>query len=527
WLLLMKSEKFLASLPLVDAEAIRRFRKTVEHWLGEAKNLTLPMLFEKIINESGYLKWVLLSDDKPWNLQVLHTLFDFVKNEAAKYSGLSLSNFLNMVEQMETHAIRLNVEKTIASRDGVLFSTCHSAKGLEFEHVFLISCSDNGWEKAGSGAKSYTLPDTLTFTSEENKTESLRRLFYVGMTRAKEGLHISYATQNDKGKQKVASQFVTETGIMPTTITIDESVMVDTLGDLLKEAPLPVAAKIEEALVEKRLQYFALSPSSLNAYLDCPIRFYYENIIRIPKAPNDSMAFGSAVHYALQRLFEKMKTSADQFPAKEIMVNDFIAYMLRSKLSFTEKQFNNRMELGKQLLPSFYDFYVTKWNKTVVLEYFIQDIEVNGVPLKGKLDKIEFSGDEVNVIDYKTGSLLNARKNKKLNPPDEENPIGGDYWRQLVFYKILLDNLKTKNWKMKTGIIDFIEEDAKSGGFHQFPLQVTAEEVNVVKEQIKTSYDAIMNHQFYTGCGKEDCRWCDFVRNNYSVVAIPDNNEEN
>ncbi|MEO6167248.1 MAG: ATP-dependent DNA helicase [Chitinophagales bacterium] len=527
WLLLLRDEKFLSSLPLQDPDALRQFRKTVEHWLSEAKNLTIPMLFEKIINEGGYLKWVLRSDDKPWNLQVLHTLFEFVQHEAAKNTGLSLNVFLNMVEQMQTHSIRLNVEKTIAARDGVLFSTCHSAKGLEFEHVFLIGCSDSGWEKARSGAKNYVLPDTLTFTTEENKTESLRRLFYVGMTRAKEGLHISYATQNDNGKQKVASQFITETGIAPVVTAITEEVMVSTLGDLLKEPPLPVAAKIEKNLVEKRLQNFALSPSTLNAYLDCPIRFYYETIIRIPKAANDSMAFGSAVHYALQRLFEKMKVSQENFPAKEEMVNDFIAFMQRNRLSFTEKQFSNRLELGKQLLPSFYNFYIGKWNKMVVLEYFIQDIEVDGIPLKGKLDKLEFTGNEVNVIDYKTGSLINARRNKKLNEPDEENPLGGDYWRQLVFYKILIDNLKSKNWQMQKGIIDFIEEDLKTKTFHQFPLHITIDAVIIVKDQIKTSYTGIMNHEFYEGCGKEDCKWCNFVKNNYSPDALQLHEEEN
>lgn len=521
WLLLMKQDKFLASLPLEDRDAIRQFRKTMDHWLSEAKNLTLPMLFEKIINESGYLQWVLMSNDKAWNLQVLHTLFDFVRQEAVRQSGLSLTSLLNMISQMQTHAIRLEVEKTVAARDGVLFSTCHSAKGLEFQHVFLIGTSDNNWEKARSGAKNYALPDTLTFTTEENKVESLRRLFYVGITRAKEGLYISYSLQNDNGRQKVASRFVTDTGIVAAAMPITEDVMVDTLGDLLKATPPPQAAKIEKQLVEQRLQHFALSPSTLNAYLDCPVRFYYETIIRIPQAANDSMAFGSAVHYALQRLFEKMKANNDIFPAKEEMVNDFIGYMLRNKLSFTEKQFANRMELGKQLLPSFYNFYADKWIRTVVLEYFVNDIAVDGVPLKGKLDKIEFAGKEVRVVDYKTGSLMNAQKNKKLNPPDEEHPLGGDYWRQLVFYKILLDNLPAKNWKMHTGIIDFIEEDPKSKSFHQFPLEVTPAAVAFVKEQIKTTYAAIMEHKFYEGCGKEECRWCTFVRNNYSAAAMP------
>lgn len=526
WLLLLRDEKFFKALPLADPQSIIHFRKMLEHWLGEAKNLTLPMLFEKIINEGGYLQWVLRSEDKAWNLQVLHTLFNFVQGEASKNTSLSLNMLLTMLEQMETHHIRMNVEKTVTSGDGVLFSTCHSAKGLEFRHVFLMGCSDTGWEKSKSGARNYALPDTLTFTTEENKTEALRRLFYVGMTRARSGLYISYALQNNEGKQKVASQFVTETGIAATAVAIPEKVMTEVLGDLLKPSPLPQAAMIERQLVEKRLQHFALSPSALNAYLDCPVRFYYENIVRLPKAANDSMAFGSAVHYALQRLFEKMKANHQIFPSSDELVGDFVSYMNRNKLSFTEKQFSNRMELGKQLLPAYYQYYVGKWNKQVLLEYFIQDIELEGIPLKGKLDKIELDGNNVHVIDYKTGSLINAKRNKKLQPPDEDHPLGGDYWRQLVFYKILVDNLKAKNWRMQSGIIDFIEQDAKTGAFHQFPLSVSNDEVSVVKAQIKSTFTDIMKHRFYEGCGKEDCRWCNFVRNNYATAAIPDQMEE-
>jgi DNA helicase-2/ATP-dependent DNA helicase PcrA len=197
WLLLLRNKKFLSSIPLVDPDGIQRFRELVEHWLSEARNITLPMIFEKIINEGGYLHWVLKSDDKPWNLQVVHTLFEFVQKEALKNPKLSLAAFLNMVEQMETHGIRLNVTKTIVAEDGVVFSTCHSAKGLEFEHVFLMSCSDKGWEKAQGGNRNFSLPDTITYTTEENKMESLRRLFYVGMTRSKIGLTISYASQSD------------------------------------------------------------------------------------------------------------------------------------------------------------------------------------------------------------------------------------------------------------------------------------------------------------------------------------------
>ncbi len=78
--------------------------------------------------------------------------------------------------------------------------------------------------------------------------------------------------------------------------------------------------------------------------------------------------------------------------------------------------------------------------------------------LKGKLDKLEFVGKEVNVVDYKTGDPDKAKD--KLKPPQEKIPNGGDYWRQAVFYKILLDNYN-RDWIAVSNEFDFIEPDKK------------------------------------------------------------------
>ena len=67
------------------------------------------------------------------------------------------------------------------------------------------------------------------------------------------------------------------------------------------------------------------------------------------------------------------------------------------------------------------------------------------VPIKGKLDKLEFFGKDVNVVDYKTGDPEKAKE--KLLPPNDKKPNGGDYWRQAVFYKILVDNYEQKHGK--------------------------------------------------------------------------------
>lgn len=182
--------------------------------------------------------------------------------------------------------------------------------------------------------------------------------------------------------------------------------------------------------------------------------------------------------------------------------------------------------LGRKVLREYYDHYSERWNRIVVNEFFIDNVEVNGVPIKGKLDKIEFSGNEVNVVDYKTGSVKWARE--KLSPPSWMYPLdivpsgeeehasmyGGEYWRQLVFYKILLDRYGRKKWKMISGEIDFLEKNERNE-FEKIRLAIQPEFIPFVENLIVSAHEKIMKHEFTKGCGKEDCNWCNFVRENF------------
>ncbi len=92
--------------------------------------------------------------------------------------------------------------------------------------------------------------------------------------------------------------------------------------------------------------------------------------------------------------------------------------MHRHRESFTKEQFDRRLEYGEDVLSNYYDKYLHSWNKIVALERNIKNVVVNGVPLKGKLDKLEFTGKEVNVVDYKTGDPDKAKD--KLKPPKKK-----------------------------------------------------------------------------------------------------------
>src|ERR1041385_383908 len=106
------------------------------------------MLFEKVLNWSGLLKQILDSPEKVWQLQVATTLFDFIKSECTKRPLLSIKDFLEMIQQMREANISLSINKTVYEENGVNLITAHSAKGLEFQYVFMIGCTSDVWEKS-------------------------------------------------------------------------------------------------------------------------------------------------------------------------------------------------------------------------------------------------------------------------------------------------------------------------------------------------------------------------------------------
>ena len=197
--------------------------------------------------------------------------------------------------------------------------------------------------------------------------------------------------------------------------------------------------------------------------------------------------------------------------------------MQRHRESFTPQQFSRRMEQGEGVLSGYYDHYIGQFNKIVAIERNIRNVVVKGVPLKGKLDKLEFDGKSVNVVDYKTGDPEKAIP--KTKGPSEKDPNGGDYWRQAVFYKILVDNYEQKDWKAVSTEFDFVEPDKKKK-YRKEKLVITPADITTVTQQITDTWNRIQQRDFYTGCGKPECHWCNFVKTNNLAVALHETKEE-
>ena len=508
---------------------LKLISNTLEELLKDHLNFTLQQLLEKLIQKAGVLAFVMQSPEKPWLMQVLNAFFQYVKECCKKDPDISLHELLMDISLMKKNRLSIPLYKVVALDEGINLITAHGSKGSEYAHVFVIGCTNGIWDESNKGNnRTYSYPDNLLSDhNDAGDLEESRRLFYVAVTRAKSNLQISYSLKDKNDKPLTKSTFVTEIqegmGWQPISKSVNDEQLIDYLALQFTETAMPEIELVEANYIDQILKRYTLSVTHLNNYLNCPLKFYYQNLIRVPAAKNENMAFGSAVHFVLQRLFEKMKQNeSEKFPPKESLLEDFSWFMDKNKDSFTPEAFKLKMDYGEKILPAYYETHINNWNKAVSIERNIRNVYVQDVPLNGKLDKLEFNGKLVNVVDYKTGSFDNAKK--KLVSPGEKEPNGGDYWRQAVFYKILLDNDKTNDWQAISASFEFIEPI--NDEYKVEKITVSPEDIATVTHQIKTVWNQIQQKEFKTGCGKPECEWCNFVKTNQMAVALHDLSEE-
>ncbi len=507
-------------------ESLLQTSQALEQLIADVPNVTIQQLVENVIRRTGVLGYILKHEQKTMLMQYLSGFFDFVKEENRRKPRLTLRELINLLDVMVKEKIALSLVQLTGNDKGVNLLTAHGSKGLEFEYVFLAGANSNLWEKKGKPNGGFTIPGNV-FTSGQrgDDLEELRRVFYVAITRAEISLTISYSRFHDDMREREPSRFIAEIQDKY-DLTVDKISISD--GDMfafksvMLEGKSPVLAEMEDDLISQLLEKFVMNVTALNNYLQCPLRFYYQNLIRIPSGKNEALTFGSAIHFALEKLFSKMRKDNGVFPPAEVVVSDFSWFMNRNRESFTQEAFDRRMEQGSIIIPEYYDKYILTWNKTIVTEININTV-VRDVPVKGKMDKLEFHGNDVNIVDYKTGDSTRAKE--KLLPPNDKNNQGGDYWRQAVFYKLLLDNYPLKNWNAVSAEFDFIEPDT-DGKYQKTAIRFSEPDLETVRQQIAETWEKIQHRDFYTGCGKPECEWCNFVKDNRLYVRLEPQEEE-
>ncbi|MFH1656028.1 MAG: UvrD-helicase domain-containing protein [Candidatus Omnitrophota bacterium] len=471
----------IEELKSISGEAratVEKIVKDIVGFLKTSRDHTTGRLLYKFLTESGYIKKLvknpsLVNEEKIKNIA---KFFEMVRNfeiVAREDRVIYFVNYLDMLVQAGDDPATVEADLDISA---INVFTIHKAKGLEFDVVFLVSLvmGKFPWPRRH---------ETLEFPVELIKDilpsgdfhiQEERRLFYVGMTRAKKELFLTSARDYGTKKTRKISKFVLES-----LGSQEEQVVhkVDAIEAIERHAPKP-ESKLKTTGVIPDEQILNLSYYQIDDYLTCPLKYKYVHILRVPILEHQVVIYGKAMHDAVQRYnqnrIRKVSTKLDEIIA--VFEDSF-----RPEGFLSQEHYKQRLSAGKRALEDF--FKIEKKNK-VIPSYIEKEFSflIDNIRIVGRWDRIDKRGNEEVVIDFKTSEVKKQKdadeKTKKSlqldiyslayqkifnNIPD---------WVELYFLESQLIGRAKKSQKDIDSVIDKIETAAKgirSGSFGAKP----------------------------------------------------------
>lgn len=494
-------------LELVKPEAIVDFYWKYNQWIGDSNNIPFDELFVNVINESGFKEYFLKSGQRYQILNKLTALFDEVKLYLSKNPKFNLADFLHLLQMMEKHQVFLKTKLNVSAEEGIRLMTVHQAKGLEFEFVYIINCFDGRWGNSRKRGAKIKIPWEYLGQSVKAdiafaEIEDERRLFYVGMTRAKKGVLLTYSKSRIDNREQLPSQFISE--INPKFLENINVAKFEKTFDPAQIFTLPDKTEInpkDKKYLQSLFLEKGLSATGLDNFIKCPWRYFFRNLVSLPEKKDKNLIFGSAVHYALNVYIKFRKTKKISY---RFLIDKFKEYLDSQPLA--EKEMEECLIKGKRALKHFYKSAIPAWPTDIQSEMPIKGVKfAEKIILNGRLDMIEFLSNDgiVRVHDFKSGKPKSRGQIDGSKSDKEYN-----YLRQLVFYRILLDRYKEGLLKMKEGVIDFVEPDEKQRLRSEVFL-INESQVHDLEQVIKSVGQQIMELSFWDQiCDEKDCEFC-------------------
>ena len=497
--------------------------ESIRKKISKSEKYLSPMyILSELLKSLGIDGYIMKSKEKYHLVSTLNTLYELMLTECPLQPKLTVKGFLNQLSSLQEMKISLPIKDISGSPSNcVQLMTAHGSKGLEFEHVFMMKCNDGkqkntNWPGGENNSGRFSYPPSLNGKAKNEsqlKEEENRRLFYVAMTRAKKVLHLSYSEDFDK------THFISEFENFIDSVEVTESF------EDCQSVEKVVVPKFPDTVLRAILGELSLSVSTLSDFLKCPLSFYFNKGLKLPSETNETLLFGSIIHEVLEKIYISMDDSqSSKLTAKTVCSSEKALKLLLFKKIFKSKSYqlsSDRVKRdayvrGRKIIENLYKKPGYLKDGVIAVEQHIKGIklvdilntkvdlsEVSDIELNGKIDKIECEEGVIRLIDYKTGEAENAKK--KLVAPSEKEPLGGNYWRQAVFYYILVTNadidIDISNKEILVKYV-FVEDSTSEDGFSETEdIRITQKEVDIVLDQIKESIMKIKQGDFNCGCG--------------------------
>ncbi len=348
-------------------------------------------------------------------VQNIAKFFDKLKTYEVEHQDASVPAIVEWIDlsmQMGESPQAATIDWTASNAVNIL--TIHSSKGLEFPVVFLVNLV-NGRFPTRERSEQIPLPEDIIkeiLPVGDYHLQEERRLFYVGMTRARNHLFFTASNYYGEGKrERKLSPFVYEAlgeNVKDTVLKITEPNGQLTLLEWggLSESE---GAESPSATSSPATPITYLSYSQIQTFDVCPLHYKLKYILKIPTPQTGAQSFGTSIHSTLRDFYqsylkgEKLKVSH----ALSILEKNWINEGFLSRAH--EKKF---FEKAKGIIEDFVKNNFDKDNLPIALELPFR-FALGNLKIGGRIDRIDnIGGNRIEIIDYKTGS--NTFDEKKL-----------------------------------------------------------------------------------------------------------------
>ncbi|MBN1263755.1 MAG: UvrD-helicase domain-containing protein [Candidatus Pacebacteria bacterium] len=478
-------------------ERINLFVKMVHRHLDLLAKETAGQIAYYFLKDTGLLKMMADQEtiEEEKRTQNLAKFFDRLKTYETDHEDASVGAVIGW--------IRLSLdlgESPLASNfdwegeDRVNLLTVHSSKGLEFPVVFLPNLVAARFPTRRR-REQIPLPEALikeVLSEGDFHLQEERRLFYVGMTRARDRLFFTAAKFYGEGKREAGlSPFVVEALGQSAAEKVLNRKKVEEKSQQLSILDFAPAKDSQTSMLPSRPAVNYLSFSQINTFITCPRQYRYRHLLKIPVPVSAAFSFGQVIHQTLKDFYQ------GHLVGEELTVNSLLKLYRDNwqSVGYRNKAHEKRMKArGKKILR---DFFQKGFDRQVEVAGLEQSFVIKlGPDLKvgGRIDRIDKTKTGLQLLDYKTGQ------------PWEQKRV--DQSLQMTIYALALTSNKSSLFSEKTPeeitlSFYFLETgEKKSTKRNQKDLAKAQEELLEKKDIIQTSD--------FTPTPGPWCNYCDY-----------------
>lgn len=429
-------------------------------------------------------------------------------------------------------------------------------RNLDFRHLIMLSVNEGQLPKAGGDSSfiPYNLRKAFGMTTIDHKIAVYAYYFYRLMQRA-EKVTLVYNTATDginRGElSRFMLQFLIEWGYPVLRKQLEAAQSPQDSAPIIIEKTPDIMERMKSVFDIRNNPKALISPSALNCYLDCPLKFYYKYVALL-SAPDevtadiDSAKFGSIFHYAAEHIYKDLTAHGKLISREnlETLLKDEVRLQTYVDNGFKELFFN----LPQNEQPEYNGIQLI--NSAVIVKYIQQllrndlryapftfvgseqrifeNIEICTSTgdiqsrIGGIIDRIDSKGESLRIVDYKTGGDADTPANvQSLFIPDKKR---SNYVFQTFLYaSIVCKKLREKNDSRLVAPALLYIHRAASENYSPViqmgeprkpkePVDNFAQYEGDFRENLKTLLEDIFNPDIsFTQTEIEDkCAYCDF-----------------